>query len=229
VSKLDSGELEKPDSIEKDSIFRTSVDTTIRDVSFSQLLEDTSLIFISTESNLPKETFLVNDIFQPYLDTLYLLLYMSCRVNDFTVSSYHQFSVFLSYIVKSTLYFHYCFDHPIKDADSKLALMFGDLYLVKGGEQLVKIKNYLRLHPSFRELLYSISLAQRSQDKSRDLPKENFEKIVRLSYGNIYRFTLIAPYLWVKNNSFEKRKLTMLAGDISLYLAYQVEPFISNL
>jgi hypothetical protein len=204
------------------------MDLTIRDVSSAQVVEDASLIFISTETILPKETFLKKEIFQPYLNTLYLLLFISAKENNFTVSSYQQFSVFLSYIVKSTLYFHYCFDHPIKGADSKLALMFGDLYLVKGGEQLVKIKNFLRLHPSFRELLYSISMAQRSQDKSKGLPKENFEKIITMSYGYIYRFALIAPYLYVKNQTFEKRKLTQLAIDTSLYLAWQVEPYLST-
>jgi hypothetical protein len=154
-------------------------------------------------------------------------LYISTAANDFSVDSYHQFSLFLSYIVKSTLYFHYCFDHPIKDADSKLALMFGDLYLVKGGEHLVKIKNYLRLHPSFRELLYSLSMSQRMQDKSKNLSKDDFEKIITTSYGYIFRFALIAPYLWVKNSSFEKRKLTQLAIDTSLFLAWQVEPYLS--
>lgn len=169
-----------------------------------------------------------NTVVNPYIKTMQLLLYVSAVNNNFSVDSFNHFSIFLSCIVKSTLYFHYCFDHPIKEPSSKLALMFGDLYLVKGGEQLVKIKNYLRLHPSFRELLYSISMSQRIQEESRGIPKEYFEKIVSMSYGYIFRFSLIAPFLWVKNNAFEKRKLTQLAKDVSLYLAWQIEPFLSS-
>ena len=198
----------------------------IRDVSFNQVLEDTSLIFLQLEAKNPTETFLPQSIKNHYLRTLNQILFFSAKENDFSVESFLQFSLFLSCIIKSTLYFHYCFDHSIKEPDTKLALMFGDLYLVKGGEQLVKIKNFLRLHPSFRELLYSISMSQRFQGDSKEMKQHDFEKIVKMSYGYIFRFALLAPYIWKKNPLPDKRKLTFLARDMSLFLAWQVEPFL---
>lgn len=198
----------------------------IRDVSFNQLLGDASLFFLKLENSIPTESFLNELITKKYITTLRQVLYFSSSLNEFSDTAYHQFSLFLSCIVKSTLFFHYCFDHSIKDPDTKLALMFGDLYLVKGGEHLVKIKNFLRLHPSFRELLYSISLSQRYQGCSKEMTKEDFEKVVTTSYGNILRFALLAPYIWKKNQIPDKRKLTYLAKDISLFLAWQVEPFL---
>jgi hypothetical protein len=202
------------------------MDFTIRDVSIDKLLKDTSLIFFNTEKSLPKETFLPESITNHYLTTLQLLLLTSAVTNQFSVDMFHHFSIFLSYIVKSTLYFLYCFDHPIQDSNAKLALMYGDLYLVKGGEHFVKIKNYLRLHASFRELLYSISLSQRMQEKSKNLSSKDFEKIITTSFGYIFRFALISPYLYMKNTTFEKRNHTQLATYISLFLAWQIQPFL---
>ena len=198
----------------------------IRDVSLQKLLDDTSLIFYSSISHLPEETFLPNIITEPYIQTVRFVLYISALENNFSEEAYHQFSVFLSCLIKSTLYFHFCFDHPIQDPFSKLALMFGDLFLVQSGENLVKIRNFLRLHSSFRELLYSIALSQRKQETSKNLSAEDFEKIISMSYGNIFRFALISPYLWKKNKQFEKRNLTLLAKNISLFLAWNIPPFL---
>lgn len=204
------------------------MDLTTWDVSINKLLVDTSHVFFEIEKDLPKENFLPNFITTPYLNTLNLLLLISASENQFSKECYEQFSVFLSFITKSTLYFNYCFDHPISEPNSKLALMFGDLYLVKGGAYIVEIKNYLRMHASFRELLYSIAMAQRVQQKSKNLIPDDFEKIISMSYGNIFRFALLAPYVYTKNANIDKRKKTYLARYVSLFLANHVQPFLAK-
>lgn len=202
------------------------MDNSIRDVSFGKLLDDTSLFFLQAEKKLPQENFLTSSTVSQYLKTLRLVLIQSCVENDIPHTVFLQFSQFMSFLLKSTLYFHFCFHHPIQEPDSKLALMFGDLYLVQSGTCYTEIPNYLRLHKPLRELLYSISLSQRVQKKSSHIDKETFQKIVNLSYGKIIRFALMAPFIWNKQPIQHQRDLTEYAHSISLYLTLQIKPWL---
>jgi len=203
------------------------MDTHTKDASMDQWIREASFAFFTSEKELPKEDFLDKDLANLYLDTTQKLLYSSSSQNQFSQVEYSKFSVFLSYIVKSTLYFHYCFDHSIKEKNSKLALMYGDLYLAQSGLHFTKISNFLRMRSLLREVLFSIALSQKMQEKSKCIPFDLFQTIIKKSYGAIFRFVLISPYLW-KQKSVEKRKLTEIGYNTALCLALHVNPYLSG-
>jgi hypothetical protein len=133
---------------------------------------------------------------EAYLKELYRLIYLTSRLSNISDDVRISLSNFLSFLLKSTLFFDFAFIKNLREKTSKFSLMYGDLYLAQGGIEFTKIKNFLLLKDELKKTLEKIALSQKL-DSSIYLPNfADYKQIVRLRFGSIFRLAIKSPLVF---------------------------------
>lgn len=166
---------------------------------------------------------------EAYLKELYRLIYLASRLSNIPDDVRISLSNFLSFLLKSTLFFDFAFIEGLKGKTSKFSLMYGDLYLAQGGIEFTKIKNFLLLKDELKKTLEKIAISQKL-DSSIDLPNFNeYKQIVRLRFGSIFRLAIKSP-LVLSNINRVPRILTIDYPDnVALLLMLKNNEYLKSL
>ncbi len=185
-----------------------------KETSFLEIENDVSLFLQQHDSGYP--LFLNHSTELFYYRYLQGLLLESASLFPINNDSLHSILIFLRYLLRSNLCFDLAFFKPIQLKQSKLALMYGDLYLAKAGKAFQAIPNYNLLGDALITTLKKISSSQWLQpDKPVDISR--FTEMNSLRYGSLFELSFSIPFFLHHQTSLIKSELQYRARHLALY------------
>lgn len=168
-----------------------------------------------------------------YLKELLKLIYLSSQLSHVSDDISLRFATFISFLLKSTLFFDFTFNKNLKTLDSKLTLMYGDLYLAQGGIEFASIEGHNKASSELKKTLKSIALSQKFESSMSPglLDYNNYKKLINLRYGSIFRLSFITPLIFGEMKNIPKKLINFYSTNAALLVSLKnnkyIEPVIS--
>lgn len=196
--------------------------------SFSKWMKEALTTFRTTEKNLTCDEVINLSGENDYLEELLKLIYLSSHFSKITEDLSLRFACCISFLLKSTLFFDFTFYENLKTLDSKLSLMYGDLYLAQAGIEFANIEGYKKANNELKRTLKSIALSQKieSNIKPGYLDYKNYKKIINLRYGSIFRLSLITPLIFGEVKNIPKKSINCYSTNVALLVSLKHNKYI---
>jgi len=162
-----------------------------KETSFLEIENDVSFFLQQYDSGYP--LFLNHSVEIFYYRHLQGLLLESASLFQINNDSLLPILIFLRYLLRSNLCFDLAFFKPIQLKQSKLALMYGDLYLAKAGKSFQAIPDYDLLGDALIQTLKKISSSQWLQP-TKPVELSRFAEMNSLRYGSLFELSFSIPF-----------------------------------
>lgn len=204
------------------------------EASFSDWIKEASIVFREAEKELTFDEVVILRGEDEYLKELLKLIYLSSQLSYVSHDLSLRFAKFISFLLKSTLFFDFTFHKNLKTLDSKLTLMYGDLYLAQGGIEFAGIEGHNKANNELKKTLKSIALSQKFQSSLKPglLDYNNYKKIINLRYSSIFRLSLITPLIFGEVKNIPKKSINFYSTNAALLVSLKnnkyIKPALTN-
>ena len=196
--------------------------------SFSKWMKEALTTFRTTEKNLTCDEVINLSGENDYLEELLKLIYLSSHFSKITEDLSLRFACCISFLLKSTLFFDFTLHKNVKTLDSKLSLVYGDLYLAQGGIEFASIEGFKKASNELKRTLKSIALSQNFESSISPglLDYKNYKKLINLRYGSIFRLSLITPLIFGEVKNIPKKSINYYSTNVALLVSLKHNKYI---
>ncbi|HOJ15740.1 MAG: hypothetical protein PHQ76_00905 [Caldisericia bacterium] len=196
--------------------------------SYSKWVKEALTTFRTAEKKLTYNEVIILSGEEEYLKEILRLIYFSTQLSQLSYDISLRFARFISFLLKSTLFFDFTFYENLKTLDSKLSLMYGDLYLAQAGIEFANIEGYKKTNNELKRTLKSIAISQKieSNIKPGYLDYKNYKKIINLRYGSIFRLSLITPLIFGEIKNIPKKSINYYSTNVALLVSLKHNKYI---
>lgn len=202
------------------------------DASYSEWAKEASIAFRSTEEEITSKDVISLKGEDAYLKELWKLIYLSSKFSNVPKDDSLGVALFISFLLKSTLFFDFTFSKGLTTTNAKLVLIYGDLYLAQGGIEFSNIKGFEKGKKELRKTLKNIALSQKLESIANKgnnvLNFNNYKKLIKLRYASIFRLSLIIPFLIGEVEFIPKRAINYYSTNIALLISLTNNKFIKS-
>jgi hypothetical protein len=154
------------------------------------------------------------------------LIYYSSFTASIDHDQLRQFSLFILFLLKSTLFFDRSFSLDMKDKESKLILMHADLYLVQGGIEFSRLDQHQRCQSLLEETLNRLAIHHQVMNSNKNLSTGILETLSQ-RYGALVYCSIVGIFLISGKSDFPKELLYSLSKIYGLLLCLEYHELVS--